>query len=266
MNLGGHSFAETAASAGVAHGLWGWGVTAFDADHDGDLDIAEVNGWEYFPQFDGQPALLFLNHGDATFTESGASVGMDHVSDGRGLNRIDYDNDGDQDLLIFSRFERLTLLRNDLSGPGTNWVRVLVETRERPDLAPLGIGARVSVSTAAGEQVRIIDAGPSFLGNDELSAHFGLGGAETVDRLDVAFHDGTLVRLEGLGANRTVVVSTPACRIDYAAPFGVLDLADIQAFIGYFVEGHRTADLAAPAGVIDLADVQAFVGLLGGCG
>jgi cytochrome c peroxidase len=50
-----------------------------------------------------------------------------------------------------------------------------------------------------------------------------------------------------------------ACPADLAEPTGVLDLADIQAFIGAFVAGQPAADIAEPTGVWDLADIQAFV-------
>lgn len=47
---------------------------------------------------------------------------------------------------------------------------------------------------------------------------------------------------------------------------GVLDLADITAFIGAFVAGEAPADLAPPIGVFDLADVAAFVdAFVSGC-
>lgn len=61
----------------------------------------------------------------------------------------------------------------------------------------------------------------------------------------------------------------PACGCtlgDLAAPFGVLDLGDIQAFVNGFLGQDAIADLAAPFGVYDLADVQAFVtSFTGGC-
>ena len=46
---------------------------------------------------------------------------------------------------------------------------------------------------------------------------------------------------------------------DLAAPFGVLDLADIGAFVDAFQAGGAAADLAAPFGVLDLGDIQAFI-------
>jgi len=46
---------------------------------------------------------------------------------------------------------------------------------------------------------------------------------------------------------------------DIAEPFGVLDLADIDAFILAFGAGDAAADIAAPAGVLDLADIDLFI-------
>lgn len=49
------------------------------------------------------------------------------------------------------------------------------------------------------------------------------------------------------------------CPADLADPAGVLDLADIQAFVTAFVAMGGVADLAPPAGVFDLSDIEAFV-------
>ena len=55
-------------------------------------------------------------------------------------------------------------------------------------------------------------------------------------------------------------------RADLAQPFGVLNFADVQSFLGAFGSGLPAADLAAPAGVFNFADVQTFLGLFGaGC-
>jgi hypothetical protein len=63
-----------------------------------------------------------------------------------------------------------------------------------------------------------------------------------------------------------LLLGSPCNTADQAAPVGVLDLADVQAFIGAFTTGDALADIAEPAGVLDLADVQAFVGaFIAGC-
>jgi hypothetical protein len=54
--------------------------------------------------------------------------------------------------------------------------------------------------------------------------------------------------------------AAPGCNpADLAQPLGVLDLADITAFVGAFVASDPAADLAPPAGVFDLSDIGAFI-------
>jgi V8-like Glu-specific endopeptidase len=66
----------------------------------------------------------------------------------------------------------------------------------------------------------------------------------------------------GIDAFRIRAVSCPGscAAADLAEPFGVLDLADIQAFVTAFNGMLPAADLAPPFGVWDLSDVAAFSG------
>ena len=213
INLGAHTFVERAQTSGTHDGGWGWGVEIVDLDHDTDLDIVETNGWPFGPEWVGEAAKLFLNDGTGErFTEAALETDFHHPHQGRGLARLDYDNDGDQDILLLAYQEPVTLLRNDLPNqtPGfnANWIRVLIDTDAREDLAPAGIGARVRALTDTSCQHRYIDAAARYLASSEVSAHFGLAGADTVT-LEVEWHDGTLVVLPDIGANQTVTVEAP---------------------------------------------------------
>ncbi len=93
------------------------GAVFFDYDNDGD--------WDLYVRRAFRPALLFRNNGNGRFTEVGASAGVNHtvqyVSDnvfGGGLSTGDFDNDGDVDLLVITRWAmELLLYRNN--GDGT---------------------------------------------------------------------------------------------------------------------------------------------------
>jgi hypothetical protein len=72
------------------------------------------------------------------------------------------------------------------------------------------------------------------------------------------------VRIEGLMCEDPMGGGCNAA--DLAEPFGILDLADISAFIDGFTNQLPIADLAAPFGTFDLADIGAFVAAFsGGC-
>ncbi|MEM7754753.1 MAG: endonuclease/exonuclease/phosphatase family protein [Planctomycetota bacterium] len=65
----------------------------------------------------------------------------------------------------------------------------------------------------------------------------------------------------------TVQPGQKSCdRVDTAAPFGVLDLLDIDAFIQNFTTQCSYGDLAAPFGIYDLSDIDVFIDrFLTGC-
>lgn len=106
---------------------------------------------------------------------------------------------------------------------------------------------------------------------DDSTAIDGIAGA-------YSFHtaaDGSLTPLPGSpvdtqGISPNGVVAWDAvfgCNAaDIASTFGVLDLADVQAFVQSFIDQTAPSDIAPPIGVWDLADVQLFVAeFLAGC-
>lgn len=112
-NKGDATFEDTTAKAGVgdAAGYYGFGVAWFDADQDGDLDLAVAN--------DSTPNYLYLNNGDGTFEDFSLPSGFALSENGReqacmGLAVGDYDNDGKLDLYVtnFSD-DSNTLYHND---------------------------------------------------------------------------------------------------------------------------------------------------------
>jgi len=221
INQGGNIYAEIGEDAGVYNGGWGWGTVAVDFDHDGLTDLAETNGW-YTPEHENFPSRMWLNNGDLTFDEVAQNCGFIHTGQGRGLLHFDYDNDGDRDVLIFAHAEPLTLFRNDLSGPDTNWLRVALDTSASPTLAPDGYGSTVRATFGATTCSRLMCSGTHFLSQSEASVHFGLGAADTIDELRVEWPNGLTTILNGVAANQTIVVrpSTPATLADFTVAFG----------------------------------------------
>ena len=202
LNQGAHTYLESSVQRSVRNGGWGWGTVAADFDHDGDLDLAETNGWVTAEWFN-EPSYLFLNNGTGSFFEASAAHGLNHIDAGRGLLHFDADNDGDQDLVIFSIGGPLKFFRNDLSGPNRNWLRVTLSSGGNP-VAPGGYGAQVRLSAQGRSQVRCLPGGSSFLSTSEQSAHFGLGSAPRVDEVAIAWPNGTTTYLTDVTPNQTV--------------------------------------------------------------
>ncbi len=206
INQGEHSFTEAAQASGVDDGGWGWGTVAVDLNHDGWLDIVETNGWE-LPAYTAELAKVWLNNGDNTFMEAAAATGFDHALDGLGLLNLDYDNDGDQDIVVTAPNDELRLYRNDLAGGNAHWFRVFLDTQAVPDLAPNGFGSRIVLHSGGQTYYRYLDGCSHYLSQSELSAHFGLGAASIVDELRVEWANGAVTVLNGLAADQSMTIS-----------------------------------------------------------
>lgn len=240
------SFTDRAAAMGVFEGYWGWGALIVDIDHNGHPDIIETNGG--IGQFAASPSLLYLNDGDgASFTERGVELGFTHYGQGRGLVRMDFENDGDLDLVIICNNQPMAVFRNDLIGPDgvtppdANWLRVILDTSARDALAPQGIGSMVRTRSAQGERLIPLDNASNHCTTAPAEAHFGLGADPIVDALQIAWSDGTFTTLADVPANQILRVEAPAHPADFDAS-GTLDMFDVSAFVNALVAGSPTAD------------------------
>jgi len=97
----------------------------FDVDNDGDLDLYMATGGRFFPK--SSSALMdriFLNNGKGEYTESAFELPFNDFFSTSVAEPIDFDRDGDFDLLVGERFEPFTyglggrgyLLQNDGKG------------------------------------------------------------------------------------------------------------------------------------------------------
>ncbi|MFN0124306.1 MAG: CRTAC1 family protein [Blastocatellia bacterium] len=114
-NEGAGKFADVTQTSGIAAAFGpGLGVSCADFNGDGLTDIYVAN--------DGAANLLWLNQGGGKFAESGLMAGAAYSADGlaragMGVTAGDYDNDGDEDLLVTNLTrEGSTLYRNDGKG------------------------------------------------------------------------------------------------------------------------------------------------------
>jgi hypothetical protein len=215
INDGNHQFHPLPGGGGVNNGGWGWGASALDFDHDGWIDLVHTNGWPEIDQVTGgdfrfDQTRLFRNNGNETFTEVALLYGLDHNGQGRGLLLLDYDQDGDLDVVNLTNGGPLFLFRNDLTGPGTNWLEVVLDTSAHVALPPNGWGSNVTLTRNGVTQTQRLTNGSNYLSNSEWLAHFGMASAPTAT-LTVEWVDGFRTVLMNVAANQrlTVVAEEP---------------------------------------------------------
>ena len=191
----------------------GWGTAFFDYDNDGLLDLIAVNGHVY-PQMDQasrgasagyrQRKLLYHNRGDGTFDEVASQFGsaLTEPRVSRGLAVGDLDNDGRLDLVVNDLDGSPQILHNELVDAG-HWLLVkLVGKGSNTD----AIGAVVRVKAGKLSLMRLVQSGTSYLSQDDMRRHFGLGPEARADSLEVLWPDGTTTKLENVKADQLVEI------------------------------------------------------------
>ena len=78
-------------------------------------------------------------------------------------------------------------------------VRTVVGSRD-------AVGARVRATAGGRTQVRVVRAGSSYLGQNDLRLHFGLEDAAAVDRLEVTWPSGRVETFTGIATNQIVTI------------------------------------------------------------
>jgi enediyne biosynthesis protein E4 len=197
-NDGGMSFTDVSRTAGIVRAsapFVGWGNAFVDLDNSGWLDLILVNGHVY-PQVDNaksgatyrEPKLVFQNQRDGSFREIGAQTGqavpIPQVS--RGLAVGDLFNRGQPDIVV----ENLTggpMILEARSNPANHWITFELEGSPANKLA---LNARIRVTTEYGQQLGEIRSGGSYLSQNDLRLHFGLGDIGRVDKVEILWPNG----------------------------------------------------------------------------
>jgi hypothetical protein len=210
-NRGGGDFDDATQKAGLSINTHyvGWGCGFFDFDNDGWKDLLLVNG-HVFPEVDDaggavrfrERSILYRNLGNGRFTDvsrdAGAAVIAESVS--RGAAFADIDNDGAIEVLI-NRQNAAPGLWKTAVKPAGNWLIVRLEGVKSNRS---GIGARVSVMAGGRTQIDEVRSGGSYLSQNDLRLHFGLGEAKTA-KVEVVWPSGARSSLDAKAGGVVVI-------------------------------------------------------------
>jgi len=171
----------------------GWGTAFFDMDNDGWLDLFVANGHVY-PQVDSipggtpyrQPMLLFRNHHDGTFDDVSSVFAQMPPKSRRGAAFGDINNDGNVDIVVLNVGEPPSLLLNENHNSNHRVLFRLVGTKSNK----AAIGARVTVKAGNLVQFSEVRGGASYLSQNDLRLHFGLGANNKMDEADIRWPNG----------------------------------------------------------------------------
>jgi hypothetical protein len=209
-NDGGLNFTDVSFAAGIARPTRpyvGWGDAFADLDNNGWPDLLMVNGHVY-PQVDTkdigtkfrEPKLVFWNRGDGTFQDISNAVGpavrIPQVS--RGMAVGDLFNDGHLEFVIENLEGQPMILRAE-GAEQNHWIGLSLEGVKSNRLA---LNARARITAGALVQTDEVRSGGSYLSQNDLRLHFGLGSHATVDKLEILWPSGLRQTFTHLRADR----------------------------------------------------------------
>lgn len=154
------------------------GALAGDLDNDGRIDLYVLSS-----DYPGTYALLYQQQADGTFAEKGSDAGV-RVIRAHGATLIDYDRDGDYDLVVGSSLMRwsatdvppaptqpwVKVLRNDIAPAANRFMVILEGSGETEGANRMAIGARITVKAGGKTYIRENQGGYGLFGfqNDPL--------------------------------------------------------------------------------------------------
>ena len=212
-NNGDGSFTDATfeAGLGVNTRYLGWGCSFIDFDNDGWKDIVLVNGHVY-PEIQRmgvntpylEPKILYKNLRNGRFQDVSLSAGPGIVapSPARGMALGDFDNDGDLDIAINNMNGQAELLRNDGGNKNHSLMIKTIGTKSNRS----GLGARIRVVAGGAEQIDEVRSGASYISQNDLRVHFGLGQATKADLVEIKWPSGRIDTLENVEADQVIYV------------------------------------------------------------
>ena len=201
-----------ASGLGVNTRWLGWGAGFVDFDNDGWLDIFLTNGHVY-PEVDQlkseaayqQRKVVYRNLGTGRFVDVTERLGPPAATPAasRGAAFGDLDDDGDIDVVVNNVHAPPDVFRTE-SHNANRWITLKLAGTTSNRSA---IGARVRVVAADLTLVDEVRGGGSYLSQNDLRVHFGLGSHAGAVRVEVRWPNGKDERFEGVATGRIVTLT-----------------------------------------------------------
>ncbi|MEP6786872.1 MAG: CRTAC1 family protein [Acidobacteriota bacterium] len=210
-NLGAKGFLDVSLESKVgpvSYPYVGWGTGSIDFDNDGLPDLLVVNGHVY-PQIDfiksssqmgyRQGILLHRNLGNGIFGEVSEAAGLRSVPlrSSRGAAFGDLNNDGLIDVVITNLGDRPTVLLNTTDNKNQCITLTLIQNGQNR----YAIGSRLTLKTDKRSIIQEVQAGGSYLSQNDFRLHFGLGSDEKIESVEVRWSDGKTEQITGVAPN-----------------------------------------------------------------
>lgn len=238
VNKGGGKFEEVSQKIG-AETYWPWGITVADLNADGLEDVFVAAGMGYPLRYAKNSVLL--NDGGQRFVDSEFVLGVEPrkgnriekefftldcsgedkkhplctgksgivtvmgSTSSRSAAAIDIDDDGDLDLITNEWSDHpMVLVSNLAEKKKIHFTKIkLVGAASNRD----GIGATVKVHSGGKTFTRFNDGKSGYLSQSDMPLYFGLGNADKIDSVEVAWPSGRKQTVTNVGVNSATTIT-----------------------------------------------------------
>jgi hypothetical protein len=194
--------------------MGGWGIGAYDLDHDGYKDLFSTNSHVsenvdfYGHHHYRQPNAVFRGNASGRFrgVTAGAGADMQRARAHRGCAFGDLDGDGRVDVVVSVIGEPAEVLYNVTQGAG-HWLVLRLEgTKSNRD----GLGATVKLTGESGRvQYNHATTAVGYASSSDKRVHFGLGADRTAREIEIRWPSGVRQVLRDVSADRLLKVEEP---------------------------------------------------------
>lgn len=207
---------------------WSWDADFFDFDNDGDEDLYCLNGMNDFRVYstenpfyygsdeakdisyaesDREKNVFFVNE-DGLLVNHASQLGADLLSNSRSAAYLDFDNDGDEDVIINNYHDQAVFLKNTVRN-GNNWLKIKLIGDPEHGVNRDAIGTSMTVMTGSGaKQWREVHSTTGYLSVHPKEQHFGLGSEEKAT-ITVKWPNGDTYELTQVEGNQRYIVKYP---------------------------------------------------------
>ncbi|MFN8360241.1 MAG: FG-GAP-like repeat-containing protein [Candidatus Kapaibacterium sp.] len=263
------TFTEMHQEMGVKFFEMNAGILWLDVDLDGYLDLWHSQYAYEAAGSGGAPSRysrIYVNQGnqDGNRMEDATWQLGSLIHGAWSAARLDFDGDGDEDLIVASPTENLKLFRNDIARKG-NWVTFRLTGNPAKGVSMDAFGSSVTVYAGAEKFFRQLSGSTvgARCSQSSNELHFGVGQATKLDSVVVKFPDGSAQKYVGLQANRKYAITyasanavamgvatpglqAPINKATKQVPATLLKWYPTDGATGYKVEVSATADFSVP--------------------
>ncbi|MFD2100471.1 VCBS repeat-containing protein [Flagellimonas iocasae] len=240
LNNGNGTFSDIGQLAGISKTDWSWAPLIADFDNDGYKDIFVSNGIERelgnqdykkesVRQQQEKGAMtvqemmnimpsekianyIYRNNGDFTFEKMTDGWGLGKKVNTNGVAYADLDNDGDLDLVMNNMSDEATVYQNNSIN---NYINIKLIGAENNRNA---VGAKVKVYSKEKTQYQELFPSRGYQSSMGYQLNFGLGDEEIVDRIEVIWGDNSVLAMDNVKVNQTLIFDKKDFKFDGVFP------------------------------------------------